>query len=83
MIPILLVIFGIYGLARRRIKISAKRELTGAPVIFLSTFYLIMAALFFLGVNIQYDMIPWAIVIVVTLLVVIFAKGNPPNRLNS
>jgi len=78
MIPILLALVGVYGLIKRKIKISNTRELTGTPVILLSIFYLIMAAYSVLGPH-DIISIPWVIVMIVTLLVILFANKNHPT----
>lgn len=76
MLQIVLLFIGVAGLFKRKIKISSKRELSGTPVIFLSLFYLAMAALPFL-VGTGYDLITVGVIALVTLPVVIFAKGQP------
>lgn len=78
MLQIALLIMGIAGLVKRKIKVTSKREISGAPVILLSCFYLLLALFMFLF---RLDIIGIIMVIgvvgFVTLLVVIFAKGKP------
>ncbi len=73
MLQIILLFIGIFGLVKRKIKISSKREISGTPVILLSCFYLLMA-----GVSLIFslDLITIGFIGLVTLLVVIFAKGQ-------
>ena len=73
MLQIVLLLIGIVGLFKRKIKISSKREISGTPVILLSFFYLLMA-----GVSLifSFDLVMVGIIGLVTLLVVIFAKGQ-------
>ncbi len=73
MLQIVLVFIGVVGLIKRKIKVSSKREISGAPVVYLSSFYLFMALVsFFFG----FDLVMVGLVGLVTLLVVIFAKGD-------
>lgn len=74
MLQIVLLFIGIAGLFKRKIKISSKREISGTPVILLSCFYFLIA-----GISIfsSFDLILVGIIGIVTLLVVIFAKGQP------
>ena len=78
MLQIVLLFIGIAGLVKRKIKVTSKREISGAPVIILSCFYLLIAVITFLF---RLDIISTIIAIgaigVVTLLVVLFAKGKP------
>jgi hypothetical protein len=85
MLQIALIILGIVGLTKRKIQISSKRELAGKPVIYLSIFYLVMAAIpFFLGKErtISTTLITIGITALVTILVIIFAKGQSVSYKN-
>lgn len=71
---IILGILGVVGLIRRKLIISSGRELSGVPMIFLSSSYILIAILGFIKVfyytgdlMIDYPVIG-AIVVVVTLL---------------
>ncbi|OGZ44354.1 MAG: hypothetical protein A3J55_03620 [Candidatus Ryanbacteria bacterium RIFCSPHIGHO2_02_FULL_45_17b] len=74
MLQVVLLFIGIVGLFKRKIKISSKREISGIPVILLSCFYLLMAGISLLF---SFDLVMVGIIGFVTLLVVIFAKGQP------
>lgn len=76
MLQIMLAFIGVVGLLKRKVKVSSKKELIGTPVIFLSIFYLLMAALPLL-VGKSYDLVTIGIIAVVTILVMIFAKKQP------
>lgn len=75
MLQVVLLFIGIIGLIKRKIKISSRREISGMPVILLSVFYLLMA-----GISFRYgfDLVLVGVVGITTLLVVLFAKGQPP-----
>lgn len=76
-LQVILLFIGLVGLFKKKIKISSKRELSGTPVVALSIFYLAMAAFsFFFG----FDLVVVGIIGVVTLGVVIFAKGQPVSN---
>lgn len=79
MIQVFLFIVGVYGLFKRRIKISSKKELVGAPVVFLSIFYLVLAVIpvFIADSNDYFFYFEIGAFILVTLLVIIFSKGQP------
>ena len=76
MVSILLLLGGIYALAKKRIKISSKRELTGKPAKLLGIFYIVMAGLMMLG-DVIIVGISLGVVFVVTLIVVVKASGQP------
>ncbi len=78
MLQIALLIIGIAGLAKKRIKVTSKREIVGTPVVLLSCFYLFIAVAMFIFrfglIDVFYIL---GAIAVVTLAVVIFAKGRP------
>ncbi|OGE79721.1 MAG: hypothetical protein A2660_01525 [Candidatus Doudnabacteria bacterium RIFCSPHIGHO2_01_FULL_45_18] len=72
-LQVILLFIGLVGLFKKKIKISATRELSGTPVVALSVFYLLMAVFsYFFG----FDLVVIGIIGVVTLGIVIFAKGQ-------
>ncbi len=78
MLQIALLIIGIAGLAKKKIKVTSKREIVGTPVVLLSSFYLLVAvALFIFRFGLTDIFVILGVVAVVTLAVVIFAKGRP------
>lgn len=80
MLQIVLIFIGIYGLWKKKIRISKKRELGGKSVVYLSIFYLVMAAISFFIPNstegFSIMILGIFIIVIVTLSVVIFTKGK-------
>lgn len=76
MLQIIFILVGIYGLVKRRIKISSKKEMVGTPVVILSVIYLIMAVvpLFMTDLNL---IISIGVAAVITLLFILFAPTQP------
>lgn len=76
MLQIILLIIGFGGLIKRKIKVSSKKQISGAPVIVLSVFYILAGLIpFFIPIS-GYDLVTIGILFVVTLVVVLFAKGE-------
>ncbi len=75
LLVVFLVIIGVAGLVKRKIKISKKRELSGTPVVFLSIFYILTAVVFYLFFK-EEILILTVFIGIVTLLIIIFAKDN-------
>lgn len=79
-IQIALLVIGITGLVKKRIKVSSKKELAGGAVTSLSIFYIIMAAIPFVIQTQTYGLDLIGIILVVTVLFMIFAKKKPVSE---
>ena len=81
MLQIILLFIGVVGFLKKKIKISSKTEMSGLPVILLSSFYLFIAIIsFFVHLGLWDLLIYIAIIAVVTILAIIFA---PKVRIES
>ncbi|OGZ32350.1 MAG: hypothetical protein A2V69_02695 [Candidatus Portnoybacteria bacterium RBG_13_40_8] len=73
---VILLVIGITGLVKKKIKISSKKEITGRAVIGLSIFYIIMGGVI-LFVSQGVDLVMVGVIALITIVVVIFAKKQP------
>ncbi len=72
---IILLVIGITGIIKRKVKISSKKEIAGGAVIGLSIFYIIMGIIILLVKGV--DLVLVGIIALVTIIVMIFAKKQP------
>lgn len=77
-LPVSLLVIGLMGLYKGKIKISGSRILSGAPVYILSVCYIGIAVATFVRSTSQFDLPTIGLLIVVTLITVLF--GSTPIR---
>lgn len=81
LLSLALLLVGFYGLFNRKIKISSKKEIGGRPRVFLSVFYVAMAVVLMGNkINDHFSYLVIVAFVLVTLSVVIFAKGRPVSN---